>query len=377
MRVRLRASLIFLMFIAVFAFATLPFKDVPPNHWAYDAVKILTEAGVLSGMPDGTFQGNKPLTRYQAAVMLKRLLDYISKNMKAGGVSTDELGRILAELEALKASLTSLSDFTKTNRDEISNLKIELENLRATQGTGAPGLKELEQNFGRLELKVGRLETTYSRLDDQMKTLASEVASVSGKLKNVEGIARSASVNVETLAKKLTIVESKVENINSLVGGVNVIQLEALVHDIDSRIGNYVDVSESLKKVKSDLSALESAVSNLSLKSAGISNELKALKNKLSTLESNIPTLSEDLKTVSERYTEMSDQLANVDARLATLEKRIGKTPWVAYTDEKLDELSADLGNRINTATVFGVLGMVLGAAGVGLGVYLFLQSSQ
>jgi len=69
--------------------------------------------------------------------------------------------------------------------------------------------------------------------------------------------------------------------------------------------------------------------------------------------------------------------VANVDARLSTLEKRLGKTPWVAYTDEKLDELSTDLGNRINTATVFGVLGMVLGAAGVGLGVYLFLQSSQ
>lgn len=34
-----------------------PFPDVPANHWAYEAVNTLKEAGLLRGYPDGRFRG--------------------------------------------------------------------------------------------------------------------------------------------------------------------------------------------------------------------------------------------------------------------------------------------------------------------------------
>lgn len=51
-----------------------PFKDVPTDHWAYQAVTDLQQKGILLGYPDGYFRGNRTLTRYEFAVALERLL---------------------------------------------------------------------------------------------------------------------------------------------------------------------------------------------------------------------------------------------------------------------------------------------------------------
>ena len=63
-----------LVAIAAPAFAANPFSDVPMNHWAYDAVAQLTSRGVISGYPDGTFKGNKAMTRYEIASIIARSL---------------------------------------------------------------------------------------------------------------------------------------------------------------------------------------------------------------------------------------------------------------------------------------------------------------
>jgi len=49
-------------------------KDLPKGHWAYDAVMYLLEKGYLVGYPDGTIRGDQPLTRYELALVLYRLL---------------------------------------------------------------------------------------------------------------------------------------------------------------------------------------------------------------------------------------------------------------------------------------------------------------
>ncbi|MFW5981935.1 MAG: S-layer homology domain-containing protein, partial [Halanaerobiaceae bacterium] len=51
--------------------------DVPSNHWAYEAVNTLVAAGLIQGYPDGTFQGQNELSRYEVSVMLARLLEDI------------------------------------------------------------------------------------------------------------------------------------------------------------------------------------------------------------------------------------------------------------------------------------------------------------
>ncbi|MCH4167413.1 MAG: S-layer homology domain-containing protein, partial [Megasphaera sp.] len=50
------------------------FPDVPENHWAYEDVAVLAGNGIIKGYPDGTFDGNRPMTRYEFASMLYKAM---------------------------------------------------------------------------------------------------------------------------------------------------------------------------------------------------------------------------------------------------------------------------------------------------------------
>lgn len=53
---------------------TTLFPDVPSNHWAYEAVRDLSRRGLVEGYPDGTFGGDRLLTRYEFAQIVYRAL---------------------------------------------------------------------------------------------------------------------------------------------------------------------------------------------------------------------------------------------------------------------------------------------------------------
>lgn len=65
---------------AVTAHAQAP-QDVPRDHWAYDAVRHLANEGYVLGYPDGSFLGNRAMTRYEFATVIKRILDNIDAEM--------------------------------------------------------------------------------------------------------------------------------------------------------------------------------------------------------------------------------------------------------------------------------------------------------
>ena len=56
------------------AFAANPFSDVTPQDWAYQAVAQLASQGIVNGYPDGTFQGQHNITRYEMAQMVAKAL---------------------------------------------------------------------------------------------------------------------------------------------------------------------------------------------------------------------------------------------------------------------------------------------------------------
>lgn len=60
--------------------ASNPAETVPFDHWAYDAVQKLVDQGIIIGYPDGTFRGNRALTRYEFAMAVSRLLDALARN---------------------------------------------------------------------------------------------------------------------------------------------------------------------------------------------------------------------------------------------------------------------------------------------------------
>lgn len=57
-------------------------QGVPAHHWAADSVKRLAAQGILKGGTDGQFHGNRPVTRYELAVALDRMVRYIEAGRK-------------------------------------------------------------------------------------------------------------------------------------------------------------------------------------------------------------------------------------------------------------------------------------------------------
>ncbi|MCD6363886.1 MAG: S-layer homology domain-containing protein [Synergistetes bacterium] len=92
------AALVAVLALAVPALATNPFVDVPLNHWAYDAVAKLAADGIVQGYPDGTFQGSKPITRYEFAVAVARALAKIDKE-KASKEDLALLKKLVVEFQ--------------------------------------------------------------------------------------------------------------------------------------------------------------------------------------------------------------------------------------------------------------------------------------
>jgi len=101
------------------------FSDVYPTDWAYQALANLVETyGCVAGYPNGTFRGNRAMTRYEAAALLSACLDRVTE-------VTDELKRLLKEFETELAIL----------KGRVDGLEAKVGELEATQFSTTTKLK--------------------------------------------------------------------------------------------------------------------------------------------------------------------------------------------------------------------------------------------
>lgn len=109
--------LLFIMGVAGSVFAAVPgaFSDVPSNHWAYDAVKRIVDAGLVEGYSDKSFQGDRPISRYEFAVITERALE---RSDKADKSNQDIIRKLAAEfsteMNMLKVRVSKVEAKTKT-----------------------------------------------------------------------------------------------------------------------------------------------------------------------------------------------------------------------------------------------------------------------
>ncbi|MCP9888482.1 carbohydrate porin [Cyanobium sp. ATX 6A2] len=89
------------------------FPDVQPTDWAYQALANLIERyGCVAGYPDGTFKGQRAMTRFEAAALLNACLDRVTE-------VTDELKRLMAEFERELAILKGRVDGLEAKVGEL------------------------------------------------------------------------------------------------------------------------------------------------------------------------------------------------------------------------------------------------------------------
>ena len=105
-------------------------SDVRPTDWAFQALQSLVERyGCIAGYPDGTYRGNRALTRYEFAAGLNACLDQVTKligSLPANFVTQEDLAVLQRLQEEFAAELASL-------RGRVDALEARTSELEANQ----------------------------------------------------------------------------------------------------------------------------------------------------------------------------------------------------------------------------------------------------
>ena len=116
------------------AITDVVFPDVPENHWAYAMVQDLAYKGIVVGYPDGNYQGNRTLTRYEFAVALDRAI--------SAGYMSPELGRAIkefkVELDQVQSGMRFRVDRVSGRdgaTDKVERVRVNKDNTRDNYGT--------------------------------------------------------------------------------------------------------------------------------------------------------------------------------------------------------------------------------------------------
>ncbi len=118
---------------AVTVSAANPFTDVSADDWAYQAVASLSDEGVIDGYPDGTFRGDKHVTRYEIAQIVARLMakedtlnasqkETLAKLSSQYSNELKDLGVRIAELEKKRGATDLITELRVQSIDRYDDV---------------------------------------------------------------------------------------------------------------------------------------------------------------------------------------------------------------------------------------------------------------
>lgn len=114
-----------------------PFADVPTDHWAFDAIAELAAKGIIEGFPDGTFKGDRGVTRYEVAMIVARILARIeaikipapAAPAPAPQVTRADVQTIQRLVNEFRAELAALGVRVTAVEEELTALKQQKDNV--------------------------------------------------------------------------------------------------------------------------------------------------------------------------------------------------------------------------------------------------------
>ena len=279
-----------LLTVLSMGFGLAQFSDVPAGHWAKEAVEALAAKGILVGFPDGTYRGNETLTRYQAALIIYRLLQQIEEEMKAKGESPtmqamssediealkNAVQELAAELAALGVRVSALEDSAATKED-IARLEAMIQELKAQPapepGMDAAALQDLADRVEAASIAADTALAQAQQLAEQLDALAQDVEGVKGDLASLQ-------TQVEANAQAIQALNELAVLLNQ-----DVLSLQDRVTALEKGLADLQGVDLEQFASKEDVAAVQEFA-------AALRSDLVGLSEKVSRLESQVAELS-------------------------------------------------------------------------------------
>ncbi len=157
--------------------------DVPPNHWAYQAVKQLVDKGYLALYQDQTFRGDQPVDRYTLATVVAKILkEAASGNTAASREDVkllrsltnefrEELVKVLTENSSLSKKLDELTRQDQIFKEDITKINAGLQNVNQEQ-------MELEKEIQQIITDLLAFKQRVEQLENEVAILKTENANL-------------------------------------------------------------------------------------------------------------------------------------------------------------------------------------------------------
>lgn len=197
-----------LLCLSVAIFGVIPLKDVTPSHWAYESVQYLIEKGILTGLPDGSFQGEAYLTRYQFSVAMYKAFQLLERNAFPGEVtSTQDLSTINFQVSTLKGLVETIAAKMERMGRDYQDLAKQIDQV----GTNT----ELVNQVAQTSQLLSGLETRVIELELENDSVISKLAALERQLTDHRRVVENTGLeyqNLNTQHQKLN------QKVNILLG---------------------------------------------------------------------------------------------------------------------------------------------------------------
>ena len=197
-----------LLCLSVAIFGVIPLNDVTPSHWAYESVQYLIEKGILTGLPDGSFQGEAYLTRYQFSVAMYKAFQLLERNAFPGEVtSTQDLSTINFQVSTLKGLVETIAAKMERMGRDYQDLAKQIDQV----GTNT----ELVNQVAQTSQLLSGLETRVIDLELENDSVISKLAALERQLTDHRRVVENTGLeyqNLNTQHQKLN------QKVNILLG---------------------------------------------------------------------------------------------------------------------------------------------------------------
>jgi chromosome segregation ATPase len=317
MKKSLKISLILIVTLVMASMGfSITYADVTSNHWAYDSIVRLSELEILAGIPrDGElyFEGNDPLSRYQAAVLIDKVLTYVGDNYARKG-----------EVEPVDVEPTEVKiPESLTNKIEEFDVA-----LKDTQGNYVQMTTILER-FNSLEKQIAELREGMEPADVAPVGISSELRK----------LIISTSEDISIVSKKVDELETKTNELS---------QKDEDIMESHSQLSqDVVDLSMNIETAKTNINALSEDLSEILPKVSSNEDSIASLSSTLESYKANMEETNKELDTLKNEFASFKDtadtNYSNIENRVASIEEEFDDLINSTEMTDKLSELTESM----------------------------------
>jgi polyhydroxyalkanoate synthesis regulator phasin len=316
-------------------------RDVPAGHWASAAIQVAANCGIVRGFPDGTFRGNEPITRYQAAVIIARLLEAIKNGECGVGTGTGQLSsadvttlqnaiqELSADLAQLGVRVAELEDNAVTQDDlarveEIAtNARDLAEQAAAAAGTGTPATGDFatQDDLARVEEIANQARDLAEALANGQTTTGEAPAVSPDAITELTDQVEAASIAADTALAQARELQDKVDELSGRVDDLEG-QLGELGATVEGQADSIAALNDLVVLLNQDVLSLQDRVTALE---QGVGETSQALADAQATFatQDDLESLREFTTLLRRDQTALADRVGELETRVGAVENRV------------------------------------------------------